>query len=79
MSRAHTLIISVVQDNTLVGFGSGCSGFTPTIGSSKTLSWLEPVLRCEPSTYQPFNRSLATVPLMPIIRSIGLLSKIEEY
>ena len=32
---------------------------TLPIGPLKTCSWLEPVLRCEPSTYQPISRGLS--------------------
>ena len=36
------------------------------IGSLKTGSGLEPVLRCEPSTYQPLADDITTAPSVPI-------------
>ena len=46
------------------------ASYLPT-GPLQTHSWLEPVPRCEPSTFQPLVNDIATAPLGLVLFNVG--------
>ena len=61
LTWAHTPVMSWVSEKE-----EGVVALHLPVEPLKTSSWLEPVPRCEPSTYQPISDDIATATSGPV-------------